>query len=186
MKFATILKSLLVLTAVTLLAACGGGTSGGDSAFQPASWKITASPTANTVQSGNYVDVVVRVTQANGSNVPDGTTVNSTVTPASTGTLRNFSNGSLGDTSGTTTGGNATFRFTATGSGGDAKLTFSTTDPAAPGRSISTTTSVTVTAPSGGPDGRLQLQAVRTSCRSTTMLWIPSWVRPTCPRSRSL
>lgn len=163
MKLTTILKSLLVLTAVTLLAACGGGSSGGDSAFQPAMWKISATPSSNSVQSGNYIDVAVRVTQANGSNVPDGTSVNASVSPASSGTLRHLENGALGGSSGGTVGGTVNFRFTATGPGGNANLSFSTTDTSAGGRSLSTSIAINVTAPSGtGPDGRLQLQATRT------------------------
>ena len=62
MKFATILKSLLVLTATSLLVACGGGTSGGDSAFQPATLRITANPSANSVRAGGHINVAVKVT----------------------------------------------------------------------------------------------------------------------------
>ncbi|MCX7556433.1 hypothetical protein OS187_06310 [Xanthomonadaceae bacterium JHOS43] len=156
MKFAAILKSLLLLTAATLLAACGGGSSGGDSVFQPPAIRVAATPTATTVQSGQFIDIAVRVTQANGANVSDGTTVNSTVTPASNGSLQTSSNGVLGGTSGGTVGGIVNFRFTGAGAGGSTTLTFSVPDPSAPGRAISTTVNVNVTP---APDTSLRISA---------------------------
>lgn len=161
MKFATILKSLLVLTATSLLVACGGGTSGGDSAFQPATLRITANPSANSVRAGGHINVAVKVTQANGANVADGTNVSGVVSPAANGRLQVETNGTLGGASGPTVGGEVNFRFTGAGDGGPTKLTFSVTDSAAPGRSVSTTITIDVT--TTGPDPRLTLAATRTS-----------------------
>ncbi len=161
MKFATILKNLFVLTAVSLLVACGGGTSGGDSAYQPAQMRITVTPTATSVRAGTFINLAVRVTQANGTTVGDGTTVSGTVSPAANGRLQVESNGALGGTSGTTVGGLVNYRFTGAGAGGATQLTFSTTDPASPGRSISST--VTIQVNTTGPDPRLQLAATKAS-----------------------
>jgi len=141
-----------MLTAVSLLAACGGGTSGGDSAFMPATLRISATPTATSVQATQYIDVSVRVTQANGTTVADGTQVHSTVTPGSNGVLQSFRDGSLGTSTGITVGGIANFRFTAAGAGGSTALTFSVTDAASPSRSTSTTITVNVTPEPPPPD----------------------------------
>lgn len=143
MKFATILKSLLLVTAVSLLAACGGGSSGGDSAFQPATVRISATPTANTVESGKFIEVAVKVTQANGANVADGTVVNSTVTPSTNGFLESIRNGTTGGASGTTVGGIVNFVFTGAGAGGNTTLTFSTADGA--GKSVTANATINVT-----------------------------------------
>lgn len=142
MKFAAILKSLLLVTAVSLLAACGGGSSGGDSAFQPATVRITATPTANSVEAGKFIEIAVKVTQANGANVADGTVVNSTVTPSTNGVLESIRNGTTGGASGTTVGGIVNFVFTGSGAGGATTLTFSTADGA--GKSVTATVSVNV------------------------------------------
>lgn len=142
MKFAAILKSLLLVTAVSLLAACGGGSSGGDSAFQPATVRISATPTATSVETGKFIEIAVKVTQANGSNVADGTVVNSTVTPATNGTLQSIVNGTTGGTSGTTVGGIVNFVFAAS-SAGNTTLTFSTANGA--GASVTTSVAINVT-----------------------------------------
>ena len=171
MKFATILKSLLVLTVVSLLAACGGGTSGGDSAFQPASWKISATPTANSVQSGSFINVAVKVTQANGANVADGTTVNSAVSPAANGAIfADLGGGNMGGPSGSTVGGVANFYFVADGPGGSTTLTFSVVDPATPNRALSTTVTVNVTPPPPPPDlsWRISAEATTTTLAAHT------------------
>ena len=157
MKFAAILKSLLLLTAVSLLAACGGGSSGGDSVFQPPSIKITATPSASSAAPGQSVEVQVRVTNANGSAVADGTSVSATVSPGNSGTIRYVpSNGASSDASnGPTSGGTVNFRYTAGGSG-NVTLTFSTAG------SAGTATTTATIAVSGTGDQRLQISATRT------------------------
>jgi len=154
MKFVSLVKHLLLSTAILVLAACGGGGgSGEDSVFDPPGIRITATPGAGTVGAGGYLDVTVRVAQTNGSNVADGTIVSSTVSPAASGTIRYVSAGNVSDSSsGGTVGGNATFRFIAGTTAGSGTLTFST---AQAGRSVSTTVAVTVTS----INERLQLQA---------------------------
>lgn len=156
MKFAAILKSLLLLAATSVLVACGGGSSGGDSAFQPPSIKISATPTANSASPGQAIDVQVRVTNANGTAVADGTNVNASVSPGNSGSIRYVppTGGSSDSASGPTAGGTVNFRYTAGGSG-NVTLTFSTTGSAG---TATTTTTIAVS----GTDQRLQIAATRT------------------------
>ena len=157
MKFAPLLKHFLLLTAMLVLAACGGGgDSGSDSVFDPPGIRMTATATASSVNSGQYVDVTVRVTQANGTDIANGTVVRSVISPASMGALQYMANGVAGGSSGGTVGGLATFRFTAAQTAGTAALTFSADQG---GRSVSTSVNVTVNA----LDNRLQITATRTT-----------------------
>lgn len=157
MKFAAILKSLLLLTAASLLTACGGGSSGGDSVFQPPAIRITATPSASSAAPGQAIEVQVRVTNADGSVVADGSNVNATIAPGNSGTIRYVpSNGSSSTaTSGPTSGGVVNFRYTAGGSG-NVTLTFSTSGTAG------TATVSTNIAVSGTGDQRLQIAVTRT------------------------
>lgn len=156
MKFSPILKSLLVLAATSLLAACGGG-SGSDSAYKPPAIKINATVTAGNAMPGQPVDIRVQVNNGDGSAIADGTIVNANVSPNSSGSIRYVpaSGANSTDSSGPTSGGVANFRYNAGGSG-NVTLTFSATGTAG---TASTNATVAV---SGTGDYRLQLAPVRT------------------------
>ncbi|MEI2655206.1 MAG: hypothetical protein V9G12_24225 [Microthrixaceae bacterium] len=111
------------------------------------------------------------MTQANGSNVADGTVVNSAVTPGTNGTLESIRNGTTGGASGTTVGGIVNFVFTGAGAGGNTTLTFSTADGA--GKSVTATVSVAV---SPAPTWRMTVDMLR--CHSG------QWAQR-CSRSRT-
>lgn len=156
MKFSPVLKGFLLLAASALLAACGGGSSGGDSAYKPPSIKINATVSPGNVMPGQPVDVQVRVTQADGSAIADGTMVKANVAPNDAGSIRYVpaSGAHSTDSNGPTAGGVANFRYNA-GSAGNVTLTFSATGNAG------TATGHATVAVSGSGDYRLQLAPTR-------------------------
>ncbi len=149
MKASAYLKCLVLSAAAGLLAACGGGgSSDSDSGFTPQGIRVTATAQSVTIASGATTDIVVRVTEANGAPIREGTAVSASVSPAANGTIEGIaaSGASTGGQS-TTVGGNANFRFSGAGPGGAATLTFSVADPNAPARTVTATIAVNVTPP---------------------------------------
>ncbi len=163
MKASANLKFLLLLVTAAVLSACGGSSSSdSDGGFTPQGIRVNATAQSTSILSGSTTDITVRVTQANGSPIADGTTVSATVTPVSNGTVVSVdASGALGGTQAQTTGGNATFRFRALGPGGAANVTFSVADPNAPTRTVTASVSITVGPPP--PDTRLTLEATTTT-----------------------
>jgi hypothetical protein len=154
------IKSALMLMLVALVTACGGGGgSGNSSGFNPPGYNATATAQQTSIPSGSSTDISVRFTEPNGTPIRDGVVVSAAVSPSSVGTIVGINAG--GATQGptaTTVAGNANFRFTGDAPG-TATITFSATDPNAPARTITATTTITVTA---GPQ-RLTIQAERTT-----------------------
>lgn len=146
MKLMSAAKRIGTLAMLALLTACGGGGgSGNDSAFNPPGINVSVTSSASSARAGQAVDVSVRVTQANGAPVTDGTQVTGVVTPASLGTISGIgANGLTGSATAGTVGGIANFRFTGSSSG-NATLTFSAVDNGAGGRSVSSSVAINVT-----------------------------------------
>ena len=152
-------SACLVVVGAALTACGGGGGSGNDSGFNPSGIVVSASAGANNVQAGRAVDITVRVNQASGAPIVDGTRVQGAVAPASVGSI--VALGPTGPTGGNealTVGGVANFRFNGTAPG-TATLTLSAQDPGTPGRNVSATISIQVTP---GAE-RLTLQATTTT-----------------------
>ncbi|AVP98710.1 hypothetical protein C7S18_16610 [Ahniella affigens] len=76
---------ILVAAGVVALSACGGGGSDGGAFTPPVNenLRITISPATSSTTPFSLVDMPIRVQRANGSAVPDGTTVTVQVTPPS-------------------------------------------------------------------------------------------------------
>ncbi|MBD8525025.1 beta strand repeat-containing protein [Pseudomarimonas arenosa] len=160
MKVLNFARSMCLVASAAILTACGGGGgSGNDSGFNPPGISVSASATSGSVQAGRTVDITVRVTQAGGAPIVDGTRVLGAVSPANIGSIVSIGpNGPTGNNEAATVGGLASFRFTGT-SQGNALLTFSAQDPSTPGRNISASVTVQVTA---GIE-RLTLEATTTT-----------------------
>jgi hypothetical protein len=157
MNFST-LKYLLLLLMAAVLTACGGGGGSDGGGFTPPQIAVTATAASPTIGINSSTDVTVRVLQANGSPVANGTQVTGSVTPGGIGNLAALTGGLVA----TTSGGNATFRFQSGGQPGTANLSFSVANPGAPGNTASGNTSITIgSTPTG--DSRLTVEPVRTS-----------------------
>jgi hypothetical protein len=153
-------KTASLMFAAAMLAACGGGGgSGNDSGFNPPGAVATATAQQASIPAGSSTDISVRLTQAGGAPIRDGVVVSASVNPSSVGTIVGIGDGGVTQAAtAATVGGNANFRFTGQAPG-TATITFSAQDPAAAGRSITASTTVTVTP---GPS-RIAMQATRTS-----------------------
>lgn len=145
MNVMKLIRSTALLIMGVALAACGGGGgSGDDSGFNPPGIRVSASANSDQVTSGGTVDFSVRVTQASGAPVADGTRVSATITPAERGSIVAVTgSGPTTSASGTTVGGVVNFRMIG-GVPGGATVGFSATDIGAGGRSVTANVGVTV------------------------------------------
>jgi hypothetical protein len=158
MNFST-LKYLLLLLMAAVLTACGGGGGSDGGTFTPAQIAVTATASTPTIGINSSTDITVRVLNANGSPVANGTQVTGSVNPGGIGNLAAVGGGGL---VATTSGGNAIYRFQSGGQPGTATLNFSVANPGAPGNTASGSTSISIgTTPTG--DSRLTVEPVRTS-----------------------
>lgn len=159
MKYAGSIKASMLFLLSALLVACGGGGgSGNDSGFNPPGLQATATAGTTSIGINSSTDITVRVTQAGGAPVNDGTSVSGSVSPSGIGNLASLTGGN----SAATVGGNARFRFQSGGQQGTATLTFAVQDPNVAGRTVNATLNITVGGTSTG-DSRLTIAPTRTS-----------------------
>ncbi|MFZ2236447.1 MAG: hypothetical protein WAV67_08730, partial [Dokdonella sp.] len=118
----------------------------------PATMTAVADPT--TITQNATSDIVVTFTNADGSNVDDGTVINALASPAGIGTIQ---------ATATTVGGKANFTFLSSDQNGTATIQFSGLDGSASTTPI--TTSVTITV--NGPAPAATLTAVPTPATIT-------------------
>lgn len=182
----TLLRALSIVIAVTALTACGGGGGtgggGGGGANEPPEGikvRIQANKTQVPANPGEVpprrssdftTQVTVRVTRSDGSSVADGTVVNMTVNPISSGAIsklddpeteENEFTSLFGNLNAETSGGDATFFFTSGPEPGDVTLRASADDPNT-NRTITDTQQIEVV--EGPPASeRIQFQATRTT-----------------------
>lgn len=163
MKFAGSMKSLMLLLVAAALSACGGGGgSGNDSGFNPPGVNLSASTSNVAINTRSAATITIRMTQANGAPVADGTRITGVVNSSGLGNLAAIGSGSNGISSqGTTAGGAVTFIFQSGGSAGTGSVTFSGQDPSTPARTVSTTVNVAVSA-GPGTDPRISFQPEKT------------------------
>jgi len=162
MTMKQLIRVFAVASAIALSACGGGGSDGG--ANLPANTNVTASPASATTTPFSLVDVPIRVTNSNGTPVPDGTTVTVQVSPPSVGVISSLT--AVGTTpvvigervTSSTIAGNANFRFHSR-TVGTATLTVSSSPTGnSPGN-----TAATITVNAGAPrDPRLTLTTAST------------------------
>lgn len=186
----TLLRALSIVIAVSALTACGGGgtgSGGGGGANEPAEGiKVNINPNETQVpanpgevtprRSSDFTtQVTVRVTRSDGSSVPDGTVVNMTVNPVSSGAISKLDDPEtdenefttlFGQLDAETSGGDATFFFTSGSEPGEVTLRASADDPDT-NRTITDTETIEVT--EAPPDSeRIQFQSTRTRLPANT------------------
>lgn len=174
-------KALSLLTSCVVLASCGGGGGGGGAAEEPGQIRLTISVSSNSVPANTgafppdpdsdfIVEVDVRVTNANGGAIEDGTIVTLRVSPATRGQVSIPDDPTTGvdefsvlsqNVSNSTVGGFATFFLHSLTQTGTVTLTASATDPNS-GQSRSASRTVNVV---DGPDPIDQLSFI--ASRST-------------------
>ncbi len=152
-------QTFVLLLASIALASCGGGGGGSNSAFTPASVKISVSPASNSITTNSFTTLTVNVTNQNGSPVANGTSVSAALTPTTIGTLSGSGSSSGATASNTTSGGSTSFTFNSSNATGTAHITVST---AVGSSTDSASVDVTVTA-GNSQDPRLKLDATTTS-----------------------
>lgn len=113
----------VLLLASLVLASCGGGGSGSNSAFggNPA-FNITISASPTSVTTYSFTTLTVSVKNPGGANAPDGTTVTASLSPSTIGSLSSGS-ASGATVSSTVTGGTASFLFNSSNQTGTAHIT---------------------------------------------------------------
>lgn len=180
----TLLRALSIVIAVSALTACGGGgtgSGGGGGANEPPEGvKVRISPNQTQVPANPggvppnrntqfTTQVTVSVTRADGSAVADGTIVNMTVNPITSGAISKLDDPEtdenefltlFGQLDAETTAGDATFFFTSGPEPGDVTLRASVQDPNT-NRTVTDTQTIEVTE-GPPPSERIQFQATRT------------------------
>lgn len=152
MKLAGSIKTLMLVLFAAALTACGGGGGGdSDNPFTPPGVGLSATPSNVTMNTRSATTIVVRMTQAGGGAIADGTRVSATVSSASLGNIAALGAGAANGAtvSGVTSGGAASFLFQSGITPGNGTITFSAQDPATPGRNVTASTNVTVNAGPG-------------------------------------
>lgn len=180
----TLLRALSIVIAVSALTACGGGGTGsgggGGGNEPPEGVKVRITPNQTQLpanpgevpprRSSDFTtQVTVNVTRADGSAVADGTIVNMTVNPVSSGaisklddpeTTENEFTQLFGQLDAETTAGDATFFFTSGPEPGNVTLRASVQDPGT-NRTMTDNQVIEVTDAPAESD-RIQFQATRT------------------------
>jgi hypothetical protein len=180
----TLLRALSIIIAVSALTACGGGGTGsgggGGANEPPEGLKVSINPNQTQLpanpgevpprRSSDFTtEVTVEVSRADGSAVPDGTIVNMTVNPVSSGAISKLDDPEteeneftqlFGRLDAETTAGQATYFFTSGPEPGDVTLRASVDDP---DTSRTSTGTQTIEVTEGPPASeRIQFQATRT------------------------
>lgn len=164
MKFAGSIKTLMIVLFAAALAACGGGGgSDSDSPFTPPGVNLTTSTSSLTLNTRSATTIVVRMAQAGGAAVADGTRITGSLSSVGLGNLAALGAGATNgaSASGTTVGGAVSFVFQSGITPGSGTLNFSAQDPGVPGRNATAVVNVTVnTGP--GSDPRISFQPEKT------------------------
>ncbi len=142
-RFMKIIRYGIILAATALLAACGGSSSGSFDNGGQASMSITVE--SNEVPTNSSIQVTVRFRQADGSAVSDGTQVTLSSDNTSRGVVAADESGASSGASATTgtSGGQASFIFTARSDTGTVTLSASGSNPSGAG-TVSTTRDIDV------------------------------------------
>lgn len=168
MKFATSIKTLVLLAATSLLAACGGGGgSDSDSGFTPQGLTLTTSTSSISANPRSLVTITATLRRDNAGTVPDGSTVTATVNGAGLGNLSTGGGNNGATATGTTVGGVVNFYFQTGGNPGSGSITFSAQDTTTPGRTVSRTVNVTVGS-GPGSDPRISFTPTKTEIAVNT------------------
>lgn len=162
---------IVACLAVGTLVACGGGSSGSFDGGREA--RLSVAPLASSVEANPSnlapnpnapftVQVNVNLTLANGGAPADGTTISLASSNASRGLISSTATPAVTGTSATatTSGGRASFWFTAGAQTGPVTLTASAANPSGVGN-LSATASIEVV-PASAPANRLRIQGSNT------------------------
>lgn len=158
---------LAAALAASILAACGGGSSGSFDAGREARLSVAPAATSVPANPSNFspnpnaaftIQVNVNLTLANGSPAADGTTISLSSSNAARGVISTLA--APGETGGsataTTSGGRASFWFTSGSQTGSVTLTASTANPSGVGN-LSASATIEVV-PAAAPVSRLRIE----------------------------